>query len=213
MYGSIQKPGSASKLAGISAAAAMTVVAGWALTAGMVREIIQRNEPTVMVLYEAPETVEPLAPEVIETQVELDVPAPELPPLIEFPPEFIPEETAPVMVATPEPAPPVTDNVGPTTVAGGSPDTRPRLRTTDKPIYPVASIRAQEQGVSGIEVCVSANGRVTSASLAKSSGFPRLDDAAIKWVRNARFSPGTVGGSARAMCGHEVYYEWNLRDT
>ncbi len=211
MYGSIQKTGPTSKLVGVSTAAIMMFVAGWAFTAGVVRDMVQRNEPTVMVLYDAPDIVDTPAPEFIEPEVALDVPIPEAPPLIPVPPEFVSDEP-PVMVAAAEPEPAVTGPVGPTTVVGGSPDTRPRLRAGDKPVYPVASIRAQEQGVSGIEVCVGANGRVTSASLARSSGFARLDEAAMRWVRQARFTPGTISGSPSPMCGHEVYYEWNLRD-
>lgn len=208
MYGVKQQSGPTSKLVGVSAAVILTAATGWALTAGLVRDFVKEIQaPTVMVLYDAPEEVLPPAPEELQAEIELDVPAPELPPLIPVPEEFISEE--PVMVAAPEP---VLATPGPTTTVGGAPDTRPRLRSTDKPAYPVASIRAQEQGVSGIEVCVNGQGRVTSASLAKSSGHARLDEAAIKWVRGARFAPGTISGKPASMCGHEVFYEWSLKD-
>jgi outer membrane biosynthesis protein TonB len=49
-------------------------------------------------------------------------------------------------------------------------------------------------------------------SIAGSSGSQRLDEAAAKWLRNERFTPGSVGGVAQSMCGHDVYYEWNLKD-
>jgi TonB family protein len=202
MYGARQKSGPASKLAGASIAVIVTAV-----TAGLVRDMVANiQQPTVMVLYDAPEDTLPPAPERLQAEIELDVPAPEIPPLIPLPEEFVSEE--PVLTAAPEP---VIATPGPTTT-GAAPDRRPRLRSSDKPVYPAASIRAQEQGFSGIEVCVNAQGRVTSAALVRSSGHARLDEAAMKWVRDARFSPGVIGGQPASMCGHEVVYEWSLKD-
>jgi periplasmic protein TonB len=88
----------------------------------------------------------------------------------------------------------------------------PKLLKGDPPDYPAPSIRAGEQGVSRLEVCVDARGRVTSASLAASSGYSRLDNAALKWIRGERFAPGTLDGAAQSICGHDVVYEWNLKD-
>ena len=75
-----------------------------------------------------------------------------------------------------------------------------------------SSIRANEQGVSTLDVCVDARGRVSSATLAASSGHTTLDSAALKWVRSARFTPGKLDGVAQSVCGHTVVYEWNLED-
>jgi TonB family protein len=76
--------------------------------------------------------------------------------------------------------------------------------------YPPASIRAGEIGTTKMEVCVDARGRVTSAIVASSSGHERLDAAAVRWVRQARFAAGTVDGQPQAMCGHKVVNEWTL---
>jgi protein TonB len=72
--------------------------------------------------------------------------------------------------------------------------------------------RAQQQGTSTLDVCVDARGRVSSATLASSSGHATLDNAALKWVRTARFTPGNLDGIAQSVCGHQVVYEWNLAD-
>ena len=88
----------------------------------------------------------------------------------------------------------------------------PKLRSLEKPPYPPDAIRGRHEGNTSIGLCVDARGRVTSASLVGSSGHPRLDEAALKWVKNARFSPGTVDGAAQAVCGHSVVYEWRLED-
>jgi protein TonB len=88
----------------------------------------------------------------------------------------------------------------------------PKLKPSDPPPYPMSAVRAGEQGLSALEVCVDARGSVTSATLAASSGSARLDEAALKWIRNARFTPGTLDGAAQSVCGHDVVYEWNLKD-
>jgi TonB family protein len=78
------------------------------------------------------------------------------------------------------------------------------------PPYPTADIRRSNEGVSSLQVCLDVRGRVTSASLAKSSGHASLDQAALKWVRDAKFSPAKVDGAPQAVCGHAVDYEWTL---
>jgi periplasmic protein TonB len=85
-----------------------------------------------------------------------------------------------------------------------------RMKPMDPPPYPPSEIRANAQGTSALEVCIDARGRVSSANLARSSGHARLDEAALKWVRDARFAPERVDGAAHAVCGHPVEYVWNL---
>jgi protein TonB len=88
--------------------------------------------------------------------------------------------------------------------------TRPKMKPADPPPYPPIAIRGDMQGTSAISICIDAKGRVTSASLARSSGHDVLDEAALKWVRNARFSPGLSDGAPQAVCDHPVEYVWNL---
>jgi protein TonB len=88
----------------------------------------------------------------------------------------------------------------------------PKLRTIEKPPYPLIEERGGYEGNTSLSLCIDARGRVTTASLVTSSGRPRLDEAALKWVKDARFSPGTIDGAARAVCGHSVVYEWRLED-
>jgi protein TonB len=88
----------------------------------------------------------------------------------------------------------------------------PKLRPQGKPPYPATEQRARNEGNTTLGLCIDARGRVASASLVKSSGHPRLDEAALKWVKDASFSPGTVDGSPHAVCGHAVVYEWRLKD-
>ena len=87
---------------------------------------------------------------------------------------------------------------------------KPRLLAMDKPPYPAGELRRQHQGITGLELCVSDKGLVTSAAVISSAGYPLLDEAALKWVRDARFSAGTLDGQPQAMCGHRVAYEWRI---
>jgi len=64
---------------------------------------------------------------------------------------------------------------------------------TPRPDYPS---EARSQRITGSGVCVVSvdprNGSVTEASMAQSTGDPRLDNAAISAFRQWRFKPGTV---------------------
>ena len=58
--------------------------------------------------------------------------------------------------------------------------------------YPYEAKRARLTGSGVARVSVSPSGSVTSVSMAKSTGHPSLDNAAISGLRGARFKPGTV---------------------
>jgi periplasmic protein TonB len=63
-----------------------------------------------------------------------------------------------------------------------------------KPSYPRLSKRMGEQGEVRLRVLVAADGRVTSVELSRSSGYERLDEAALESVKQWRFKPATQGG-------------------
>ena len=66
--------------------------------------------------------------------------------------------------------------------------------------YPPESRRARESGSPAIRVCISATGAVESVEVARSSGFPRLDAAALGIGREARFRPATLDGQPVPDC-------------
>jgi TonB family protein len=74
-------------------------------------------------------------------------------------------------------------------------------RPTDD-YYPALSIRAGEEGIAQIRVCVGASGEINLApTVAVSSGYRRLDAAALTWASESlRFTPATEAGQAVAMC-------------
>jgi protein TonB len=65
-----------------------------------------------------------------------------------------------------------------------------------KPVYPQASRRAGEQGTVSLRVHVSVEGSVLAVETARSSNFPRLDDAAWDAVSRWRFIPARRGENA-----------------
>jgi protein TonB len=64
------------------------------------------------------------------------------------------------------------------------------------PTYPAMSRRLAEQGKVLLEVLILANGTVGEIKLKQSSGFKRLDDAALQTVKQWRFQPAKRGNQA-----------------
>lgn len=64
------------------------------------------------------------------------------------------------------------------------------------PVYPMGARRRNEQGVVYLTVLVLADGTVGDLSLKRSSGYPELDESALKAVARWRFVPASRGGKA-----------------
>lgn len=64
------------------------------------------------------------------------------------------------------------------------------------PEYPPQSRTLEEEGVVKLKVRVSVEGRALTVEMAKSSGFKRLDAAALEAVRQWRFVPAKQDGQA-----------------
>lgn len=62
-----------------------------------------------------------------------------------------------------------------------------------EPPYPAQARRRGQEGLVILEVRVTRLGRASEISMKQSSGFPLLDDAAIKAVREWEFDPAKVG--------------------
>ncbi|MFZ9967013.1 MAG: energy transducer TonB, partial [Steroidobacteraceae bacterium] len=60
--------------------------------------------------------------------------------------------------------------------------------------YPSASRRLNEEGRVVMVVTISIYGQMMHAHLAQSSGFSRLDEAAVCVLRQLTFNPGTQDG-------------------
>ena len=71
-----------------------------------------------------------------------------------------------------------------------------RYKSKPNAEYPEISKEMGEYGVVSIRVVIGTDGRVQSAQVSKSSGFRRLDDAALRAVRRASFYPYLENGVA-----------------
>jgi D-alanyl-D-alanine endopeptidase (penicillin-binding protein 7) len=82
--------------------------------------------------------------------------------------------------------------------------------TCNKPLYPRDDLTAGHQGTVTLRYRVEATGTVSESSVAKSSGFPALDESARLAVAKCRFKPPLVDGNPVATWTH-VEYRWVLR--
>ena len=139
--------------------------------------------------------------------IEPDKEIPALPP----PPPLIIERLPPLAIS-PVPTVVVPPPPGPRNVIS-DPDTPPAVpsevvppiiseippraveSTQTGPTYPAISRRLREEGSVRLRLTIGTDGSVIAASVVGSSGFQRLDEAAIRWVRrNWRDEPTMHGG-------------------
>lgn len=71
---------------------------------------------------------------------------------------------------------------------------------------PPVSRRLGEYGTVLLRVTISAEGRASRVELLKSSGYPRLDEAAMNGARQTRFKPATRDGKPV-----EFAYNWPVK--
>jgi protein TonB len=156
----------------------------------------------------------PIETRMIEEAPETDEPPPPPPPKIETPPPFVPPPE--VAIDIPADAPPTTaiqqttsqrpvvaapPVAAPAPVPRTAPRSDPR-RPLSQPEYPPSSRRAGEAGTVILEVYVLETGRVGEARVKQSSGYPRLDEAAVREVKRSwRLVPGTENGKPAPMWG------------
>lgn len=122
----------------------------------------------------------------------------------------LPQQVNVPVAVDPQPAPPSlepvqeTTSTGPVTAApsviqGG--DLGARMVSGKPPRYPVESRRKKEQGTVLLSLILGTDGAVEQISVNRSSGFPRLDDAALHAVRRWRWEPVIRSGAAVKVRG------------
>lgn len=182
------------------------VLAGWALLqVPAVRQAVAETLPTMMVELVAPEPAKPPPPPPKATpkppppapvMAAKPRPSPEPPPFVAPPP---PPEPPPLAAPTAPPVPPAP----PMPPAPPAPaPAAPRavvLTETDwlkqvMPVYPLASQRLNEQGNVVIRAVIDVHGIPRQLKVHRSSGFPRLDEAALSAASQSRVKPRTENG-------------------
>lgn len=198
----LQEPG-AFRLRGVVAAVVV------ALHVGLIAWLFLPSPPpakpeagTVQMIFippPQPDVVPPTPPKVekppVLTAKRHAEPAPDAPVIPPDPVPDAPVPDKPVQEAAPvaPPAPPA-----PPAPAEIPVDVRAAYANNPQPAYPSTSRRLNEQGVSRLRVLVGPDGRVQQIMLDRSSGFSRLDQAAMAAVRDWKFAPARRGDGAFA---------------
>lgn len=187
------------------------VAALWALQTGLIQRVVEVLVP-VELLSEfieppKPKVVPPPMPPKAVTQsvprkVAAVLPPPPMPLAIADP---TPASNAPTgVVAQPKPLPPVAAPVAaaPTPVAAPQvelPSSDADYLQNPKLVYPAMSKRLGEQGKVIVRVLIGVDGTAQKAEIRQSSGFDRLDQAALVTTQRWRYVPGKRGGVAETM--------------
>ncbi len=84
----------------------------------------------------------------------------------------------------------------------GKSETLPRyaLMPLVRNFYPAASLNLKEEGTTKIRLCYDDQGTPTQVIAIESSGFDRIDEAALRWGNAVRITPGLFRGQPRPAC-------------
>jgi len=199
------------RLAGFALVVLLHAVVIYGLVTGLahrVVDVVRAPIETKIIEETRPERPEPPPP----PPPELSPPPPAFVPPpevhVELPPP--PPKSTAITVVTPEkpiaPPPPPAPAVEPVRVM-------PKIdaRHSSEPEYPPTSRRLGEQGSLILQVLVDVDGRVVASKLVQSSGFARLDEAALEGVKtNYRFTPGSLDGKPAEMW-YTFRFTWKLK--
>lgn len=136
-----------------------------------------------------PETPTPQQAVVVTPRPAIEIPRPSPVQLVTTP-DPVPQPVPP-MPAIASPAPPA--QPAPPSVVQAS-DLGSRMVAGKAPSYPLESRRKREQGTVVMMLTLGFDGRVADISVTRSSGFDRLDQAALSAVRKWRWEPTLRGG-------------------
>ena len=186
------------------------IAALWALQSGLLKRAVEVIVPAEVLS----EFISPPAPKTEVPQPSAPKPQVQQPQKRQAPP-------TPLPVATPEPAPAPAAPMGQSTAQPAAPvmaapaatgpatptaPSRVELPSSDaaylnnpKPSYPVLSKRLGEQGKVVVRVLIGVDGTAQQAEIRTSSGYDRLDQAALTTVLKWRYVPGKRGGVPEAM--------------
>lgn len=158
------------------------------------------------------------APRPAPTQPAQNAPAPLAVPATATEPDNAALSPAPVTVAA-NPASTTSNNTSPPTGTAVAANRAPALElpssdadylNNPKPAYPAVSKRLGEQGKVVIRTFIGVDGTAQQAQIKQSSGFDRLDQAALATALKWRYAPGKRAGVAEAMW-FDVPFNWVLR--
>ena len=195
-------------LIGLGLVVVLHLLLFWAISSGLARAFVKKIKgPVEAVLLE-------------DTKPDIPPPPPPPPPKnLPPPPAYVPPVDVPVsnaapaanaiaaVSATPQPVVPP----APAVVAKDPVRTAAVVNSAncEKPEYPSASRRLEEEGTVSLRFLVGADGKVVQAEIEKSSGYKRLDEAARAGLSRCAFKPATVDGKPEQGWA-TTKYTWRL---
>lgn len=189
---------------------ALHAAAAWGLMqVDAVRAAVVEAAPLFVDLLAPPAPPQPPEPPPPPPQAVAKTPPPPAPLIAAAPaptpPVFVAPEPPPEAAPPAPPQPPVVVVAAPAPPASAPPAAPRELPASaiqylepPAPVYPRASRRAGEAGLVVVRVFVDAEGHPRQLQVLQSSGFVRLDEAALEGVRQARFKPPTENGRPTA---------------
>ncbi len=210
----------------------------WAVHVGLSRDVVQKMPTVVQALLLSdtrPATPPPAAPPpptpsppppTPQPVKPAPTPAPVAPPVTPAPAAELPAISTPAPTPTgltasapaAPPAPPAAPPVAPPVTAAPTRATSPAPARTaagvnvnqcEKPEYPSASRRLEEEGTVALRFLVGVDGKVLQSEIEKSSGFKRLDEAARSGLSKCQFRPALVDGKPEQAWA-SMKYTWRL---
>jgi len=177
----------------------------WAINSGLARKFVKVIKgPVEAVLLEEtkPEIPPPPPPPPsyvppVDIQVAAPTPVNAIAAVSNTPQPVAPPSPLPVQTTPAPPAPPVQTAA----VISAS--------SCEKPEYPSASKRLEEEGTVQLKFLVGVDGKVIESAIEKSSGHRRLDEAARAGLSKCQFKPGTVDGKPQQSWA-SMKYTWRL---
>jgi protein TonB len=170
----------------------------WGLKSGFAWKVVEMITP-------------PIVADIINEPKDEKTPPPPPPPKMELPPVEVPPPVVDIQITpdappstaiqnvTDRPAPPAPPPVAAVAATGLKPNPKATQPNVDE-YYPPTSTRLGEEGTAKVKVCVGVNGRVETSTLSETSGFDRLDEAALKVAKLYRFIPATENGKPVEAC-------------
>lgn len=207
-----QRKGPTNHLVGFTMVVLLHVVTAYALMTGLARKVVE--------VVRAP--IETKIIEEMKKQPEDKPPPPPPPKLAPPPPPYIPPPeiniaapaaaSAPAItvVTTAKPvAPPPPPTPAPARASVRTAPVIDAARSCEKPEYPAASKRLEEEGTVVVSFLIDVDGRVIDSKVQTSSGYDRLDQAARNALGKCKFKPGTVDGKPEQSWA-SIKYTWRL---
>lgn len=182
----------------IAVVAVIHVIVIWAFATGLASRLIQRplEELKAEVVQEKPP----------EQQKEPPPPPPEMK---QPPPPFVPPPDITIQMETPatNAITQVQSQVAKPQISAPASVGRPHSCVN---MYPPSAQRLNHEGVTTLEFQITTDGSVTGITVAKSSGFQELDDAAVRCAGNWHYKPAIQNGQP-VQVPWKTNVTWNLR--